>query len=78
MNKSKEWKDTDNNTHYFYNLEDGMIVGQVHNVTHTKVWVSKIVFNFNEEKFIGQYVTLDFAKKAIERYWEIQDRTLLE
>jgi hypothetical protein len=78
MNKSKEWKDADNNTYYFFNKEDGLIVGQVHNVTHTKIWIAKIILNYNEDKYIGQYITCDFAKSAIERYWEIQDRTLIE
>jgi hypothetical protein len=32
----------------------------------------------NEEKYLGRYITLDFAKQALKIYWDIQDRTLLD
>lgn len=74
----REWKDTDNDCHYFYNSEDGKIVGMVHNIVHTKIWLAKIIFNHNDEKYLGQFITKDFSKASVERYWDIEDRTLIE
>lgn len=73
-----QWRDADHDTHYFYNQEDGRIVAQIHTITNTKVWLVKIIENYNEEHFLGRYISQEFAKRAVERYWEIQSRTLLE
>jgi hypothetical protein len=73
-----EWKDAENGTFYFFKKDDGLIVGQVWNYAHTKIFGAKIPIVPNEEKLLGQYVNVDFAKKSVERYWEIQGRTLLE
>jgi hypothetical protein len=73
-----DWRDSENGTYYFFRVVDGLIVGQVWNYAHTKIFGAKILIVPNEEKLLGQYVNVDFAKKSIERYWEIQSRTLLE
>jgi len=75
---SFNWKDTENDNHYFHIVETGQIVGQVHNVIHTQIWLAKIVHTYNDEKYLGQYITANFAKKAIEYYWDMQERTLIE
>lgn len=72
------WKDSEHDVHYIYNETDGRIVGQINKIAHTKIWLSKIIFNHNEEKYLGQYIGYEFAKKSIEEYWAIQDRTLIE
>ena len=72
------WKDADHDVHYIYNENDGRIVGQINKIAHTKIWLSKIIINHNEEKYLGQYIGHDFAKRAVEEYWLIQDRTLIE
>jgi hypothetical protein len=76
--KNREWKDAENNTYYLFQTENGLIVGQVHNITHTKVWIAKIPLSVHEEVHLGQYITTDFAKRAVENYWLTQERTLLE
>lgn len=78
MNKVKRWKDSSNNTAYYFYEGDGKIIGQVHNIAHTDIWLAKIIFNYTEEKYLGQYVTQTFARHAIENFWEIEDRTLLD
>ena len=63
---------------YYFQKETGLIVGQVHNISHTNIWVSKIYRTHTDEHYLGQYITLEFAKKSIENYIDIQSRTLLE
>lgn len=72
-----DWKDAGHDTYYYYKTDNGFIVGQTHNIAHTKIYVA-VLHSGNEEKFLGRYVTLEFAKKAIENYWDIQEKTLLE
>ena len=74
----KAWRDTDQNCHYYYRIENGLIVGQVHNLAHTKIWVAKILYASGEESYIGQYINVEFAKNAIEHHWAIEERTLIE
>lgn len=71
------WKDAEHDTHYYFKNENGLIVGQVHKVAHTKIWIAVAII-INEEKYLGRYVTIDFAKAAIGGYWDIQDRTLID
>jgi len=76
---SFEWKDNENDTLYYYKIENGKIVGQVHKIAHTKVWLAKIFTKIHtEEIFLGQYITNEFAKKAIENFILIDERTLIE
>ncbi len=70
------WKDAENDCHYYFKNENGLIVGQAHKIAHTKIWVAMALI-INEEKYLGRYITLDFAKHALVNYWDIQDRTLL-
>lgn len=74
----KDWKDAEHNCSYYYKKDNGKIVGQVYNIAHTNVWGAKIVELATgvEEKYLGQYISCEFAKKAVEYYWDIQDRTL--
>ena len=74
-----EWKDNENETLYYFNTANGRIVGQVHKITHTKIWLAKINTKIHaEELYLGQYISCDFAMKSVEEYMAIQDRTLLE
>ena len=75
----RNWKEEVYDTHYYYNADNGRIIGLITPITHTKIWISKILTEqYNNDIFLGQYISLEFAKKAIELYWDIQDRTLIE
>lgn len=75
----RSWKDCPHDTYLYYNNEDGRIIGQVHVIAHTKIFVAKILTAvYNNEIFLGQYISLEHARNATEQYWHIQDRTLLE
>lgn len=73
-----EWKDVEGGTQYFFRKDNGLIVGQVYNMAHTKIFGAKIPVTASEENILGHYINIDFAKKAVENYWEMQGRTLLE
>ena len=72
----REWKDSENRCSYQWQVKDGRIVAQVHNMAHTTVWLAKIIHNYNEETYIGQYIDMNSAKAAVDTYWNIQERTL--
>jgi hypothetical protein len=73
----RDWKDSEHGCLYYYKIENGQIIGQVYNLAHTKVWCAKTIHE-NEERHLGQYINADFAQMALERYWNVKDRTLLE
>lgn len=76
----RAWKDTGENHQYFYQITNGLIVGQVYNIAHTKIWGAKVIVtpNPNDEEYLGHYINMAFACQAVEEYWNIQERTLLE
>jgi hypothetical protein len=84
MNKY-EWKlysDT-GGKFYYYHRETGKVSGFAskhvnHDVWYAMVYLGDYTFTITEEKHLGQYIDLEFAKKAVERFWDVQDRTLLE
>jgi len=47
-------------------------------MAHTNIYGAKIYTKFNEENYLGQYISYEAAKKATEEYWLIQERTLIE
>ena len=71
----REWRDIDKGVQYFYQVRDGLIVGQVYNMAYTSIWGAKIPLSVTEELVLGQYVTLEFAKRAVEEHWDEKDRT---
>ena len=69
------WRLADKNNHYYFKESDGRVIGHAYNIVHTIIWGTKIPISANEELILGQYVELEYAKKAIEEYWEEKDRT---
>ena len=51
------WKDAEHGCYYYFKDETGMIVGQVYNIAHTKIWGTRVYLNGTEEKYIGHYIT---------------------
>lgn len=72
----RQWRYVDKNVHYYHQVHDGLVIGQAYNLVHTIVWGAKVPINATEEMILGQYVELEFAKKAIEKYWEDNDKVL--
>jgi hypothetical protein len=72
----KEWRDADHKVSYYYLRDTGRIVGQVYNLAHTNIYGAKVYSESNEERYLGQYINCESAKKATEHFWNIQERTL--
>jgi len=72
----REWRYVEKNSHYYFQVRDGKVIGQAYNIAFTIVWGAKIPINATEELILGQYIELEYAKRAIEEYWEEKDRTL--
>lgn len=72
----KEWREAPHKTWYYFKNDTGQIIGQVTNIAHTDIYNSKIYVNYVEEKYLGQYINSDYARRAIENFWSIQERTL--
>ena len=72
----KDWKDVEHKCSYYYLRDTGRIIGQVYNLAHTNIYGAKVYSDLNEERYLGQYISSESAKKAIEHFWNIQERTL--
>lgn len=77
---AKAWRETEFHTELYYREDDGLIVGQVHRMgTQNIIWIAK---GHRPEDYtevmLGHYINRDFARRAVERFWEIQERTLIE
>ena len=58
--------------------ENGKIIGSVYKIGNSiGIWGGK-VYSDNEEGTLGQYIDSDWARKAVENYWDVMSRTLLE
>ena len=63
----------------YYDDQDGKIIGAVYKIGNsTGIWGARVYLINNNESVLGQYINSDFAKWAVERYWEIDGRTLIE
>lgn len=71
-----DWKDS-GETVYCFRKDNGLIVGMVHKISHTEVYLAKIITG-NEELILGRYINQEHAKQALFIYWDIENRTLLE
>lgn len=84
MTKTYEWRER-NAKWYYYDTTTGLIVGTSHKYALQDVWSATVYTgNYNwsprpdDEKPLGQYIEQDYAKRAVEHFWEVQSRTLLE
>jgi hypothetical protein len=74
----RKWQEFENDSEYYYDDGDGMVIGHIHKFGNLRMIYTATVKSSNLDQGLGQFVSRDYARKAVERFWEIQDRTLLE
>lgn len=73
----KKWQEKEFFQWVYYDDEDGKIIGAVYKIGNmNSIWGAKVYIEI--ERILGQYIDSDYARKAVENYWDIQSRTLLE
>lgn len=73
----KRWTEKEFSQWVYYDDTDGKIIGSVYKVgTQNTIWGAKVYTNM--EGVLGQYIDSDYAKKAVELFWDVQSRTVLE
>ena len=73
----KRWQEKEFYQSVFYDDADGKIIGVVYRVgTQNTIWGAKVYTDM--EGVLGQYIDSDYAKKAVELFWDVQSRTVLE
>jgi hypothetical protein len=83
--RTYEWRER-NAKWYYYDTETGMIVGTAHKYALQDVWCGTVYTSryefvgpkLDDEKPLGQYIEQDYAKKAVENYWGVQSRTMIQ
>jgi hypothetical protein len=77
--QQKQWMEKEFSQWVYFDTADGKIIGAVYTVgTKTGIWGGRVYLENNMEKTLGQFIDSDWARKGVERYWEIDGRTLLE
>lgn len=75
----KKWTEKEFSQWVYFDDQDGRIIGAVYKIGNsTSIYGARVYLINNEEKVMGQYVDSDYARKSVELYWEIDNRTLLE
>ena len=82
MNQTFDWQER-GTAYYYYNIDTGKIVGVVSKLMSNEIWIAlvnigKYTLTLDDEKHLGQYIDMYSAKDAVEMFWAIQGRTLLE
>lgn len=76
----RQWKDGETVAHFLYYDESGRIIGEVNRAGHqinTK-HTTTVYPDTSQSISLGMYINSDTAKAAVEKYWLIQERTLIE
>ena len=74
----KHWMEKEFFQWVYYDDEDGKIIGSVYKIGNsTSIWGGKI-YQDQQEGVLGQYINSDYARKAVENFWDVMSRTLLE
>lgn len=71
-----QWKEVDDNVHYYFETSSGLVIGMVHKINYSVIYLVKII-DKNEEIVLGRYISCEHAKVALENYYFLQSQTLL-
>ena len=75
----RQWKDGETLAHFLYYDESGRIIGEVNRAGHQINTKHTTTIYPDSERILslGMYINSDSAKAAVERWWLIQERTLI-
>lgn len=72
----KKWLEKEHSQWVYYDDIDGKIIGSSYKFGNlNSIWGAKIYKD--TEIVLGTYIDSDYARKAVETYWDIESRTLL-
>ena len=75
----KQWQEKEFSQWVYFDDQDGKIIGAVYKIgTSTGIWGARVYLINTQENVLGQYIDSDYARKAVQLYWEIDSRTVLE
>lgn len=75
----KHWAEKEYEQRVYYDTDDGKIIGSVYKVGNNQtIWGAQVYSTNNESLVLGQYISMDYAKRGVENFWDIQSRTLIE
>jgi hypothetical protein len=78
----KNWAEKEYDQRVYYDTDDGKIIGSVYKVGNNQtIWGAQVyspTSTTNESLILGQYIDMEYAKKGVEYFWEVQGRTLIE
>jgi hypothetical protein len=76
----KQWMEKEYSQWVYYDDEDGKIIGSVYKVGNNQtIYGGQVNSQTNNESLIlGQYIDMNYAKRGVEMFWDIQSRTLIE
>ena len=76
----KNWAEKEYEQRVYYDTDDGKIIGSVYKVGNNQtIWGAQVNSpDTNQSLILGQYIDMDYAKRGVEYFWEVQSRTLVE
>lgn len=73
----KQWREKEFGNHVYFDDKNGKIIGLVtKHGNYQTIYLAKVYDTL--EGILGQYIDIDYSKRAVEEYWDIQERTLIE
>jgi len=77
---NRAWREAEHSNHFYYHLDTGLIQAHVFKLGQTyTIYTARVFSPENQlDKTLGNYIELDYAKKAVEKWWIQQEITLLE
>jgi len=77
-----DWKSV-SDRYYYYDVVTGKIKGFASKIALQEIFFGIVYtgdysFTVADEKHLGQYISLEHAKKSVEIFWDIQSCTLIE
>jgi len=75
----RQWMEKEFSQWVYFDDDDGKIIGAVYTIgTKTGIWGGRVYVDNNIDNQLGQFINSDYARKAVERYWDIEFQTFLE